>query len=56
VLHKLKGRKVRVVVNTRDPLEHDVERQRSAAHQAVAPLVMETKDTFQTSYGTYELE
>jgi len=38
VLQKLKDRKVRVIVNTRDPLEHDDEWQRTAAHKAVASL------------------
>jgi phosphatidylserine/phosphatidylglycerophosphate/cardiolipin synthase-like enzyme len=37
-LQKLKGRKVRVVINTRDPLENDDEQQRKRAHTAIANL------------------
>jgi hypothetical protein len=37
-LKKLKERKARVIINTRDPLEHDDEYQRNTALQAVASL------------------
>jgi HKD family nuclease len=37
-LKKLKDRKARVIVNTRDPLEHDDEQQRTRALEAVASL------------------
>lgn len=37
-LERLKVRKVRVVVNTRDPHEHDEGYHREAAHQAIAKL------------------
>ena len=37
-LQKLKDRKVRVVINTRDPLENDDEQQRKRAHTAIANL------------------
>lgn len=40
-LQKLKQRKVRVVINTRDPHEHDEERRRSEAYRAVARLQRE---------------
>lgn len=38
VLQKLKQRKVRIVINTRDPHEHDEERRRNEAHRAIAKL------------------
>lgn len=38
VLLKLKQRKVRIVINTRDPHEHDEERRRDEAHRAIAKL------------------
>lgn len=38
ILLKLKQRKVRIVINTRDPHEHDEERRRDEAHQAIAKL------------------
>ncbi|RTK94852.1 hypothetical protein EKI60_02045 [Candidatus Saccharibacteria bacterium] len=37
-LQKLKYRKVRVVINTRDPIEHDDEYHRGDAHRAIASL------------------
>jgi len=37
-LQKLKARKVRVVINTRDPHEHDEERWRDETHRALATL------------------
>ena len=40
-LQKLKRRKVRIVINTRDPHEHDEERRRDDAHRAVARLQRE---------------
>lgn len=40
-LQKLKQRKVRIVVNTRDPHEHDEERRRDEAHRAIAKLQRE---------------
>lgn len=41
ILQKLKRRKVRIVINTRDPHEHDEERRRDDAHRAVARLQRE---------------
>lgn len=41
MLQKLKQRKVRVVINTRDPHEHDEERRRDEAHRAIAALQRE---------------
>jgi len=38
IFQKLKDRKVRVVINTRDPSEHDDERRRGDAHRAIATL------------------
>ncbi|HUD07511.1 MAG TPA: phospholipase D-like domain-containing protein [Candidatus Saccharimonadales bacterium] len=38
ILQKLKDRKVRVVINTRDPIEHDEEYHREDAHRAIATL------------------
>jgi phosphatidylserine/phosphatidylglycerophosphate/cardiolipin synthase-like enzyme len=38
LLQKLKDRKVRVVINTRDPHEHDEDYLRSEAHHALASL------------------
>lgn len=38
VLKTLKERKARIIINTRDPLEHDDERQRTVALQAIASL------------------
>ena len=38
VLQKLKNRKVRVVINTRDPYEHDEGYRRDEAHMAIASL------------------
>lgn len=38
ILQKLKQRKVRVIINTRDPHEHDEERRRDEAHRGVAKL------------------
>ncbi len=38
VLQKLKQRKVRIIVNTRDPHEHDGERRRDETHKAIAKL------------------
>ena len=40
-LQKLKQRKVRIVINTRDPHEHDEERRRDEAHRAIAKLQRE---------------
>lgn len=40
-LQKLKQRKVRIIVNTRDPHEHDEERRRDEAHRAIAKLQRE---------------
>lgn len=37
-LQKLKSRKIRIVVNTRDPHEHDEECHREDAHRAIAKL------------------
>lgn len=37
-LQKLKQRKVRIIINTRDPHEHDEDRRRDEAHRAVARL------------------
>lgn len=37
-LEKLKARKVRIVVNTRDPHEHDEGYHREDAHRAIAKL------------------
>jgi len=37
-LQKLKDRKVRVVINTRDPQEHDDEYLRNEAHQSISSL------------------
>jgi phosphatidylserine/phosphatidylglycerophosphate/cardiolipin synthase-like enzyme len=37
-LQKLKERKVRIVVNTRDPQEHDDGRQRDESYRAIATL------------------
>ncbi len=37
-LQRLKDRKVRVIINTRDPIEHDDEYHRGAAHTAIAAL------------------
>ena len=37
-LQKLKDRKVRVIINTRDPIEHDDEYHRGDAHRAIAAL------------------
>lgn len=37
-LQKLKDRKVRVIINTRDPIEHDDEYHRGDAHRAIASL------------------
>ncbi len=41
VLQQLKQRKVRIIINTRDPHEHDDERRRNEAHRAVALLQRE---------------
>jgi len=41
MLQKLKQRKVRIIINTRDPHEHDDERRRDEAHRAVAKLQRE---------------
>ncbi len=38
VLEKLKSRKVRIIINTRDPHEHDEEYLREEAHRAIASL------------------
>lgn len=38
VLQKLKERKVRVIINTRDPIEHDDGYHREDAHKALASL------------------
>jgi hypothetical protein len=38
ILQKLKQRKVRIVINTRDPHEHNEEQRRDEAHRAVAKL------------------
>ncbi|HSX06812.1 MAG TPA: phospholipase D-like domain-containing protein [Candidatus Saccharimonadia bacterium] len=38
ILLKLKQRKVRIIINTRDPHEHDEERCRDEAHRAIARL------------------
>ena len=38
VLNKLKARKVRIVINTRDPQAHDDERRRLDAHDALSKL------------------
>jgi phosphatidylserine/phosphatidylglycerophosphate/cardiolipin synthase-like enzyme len=38
---KLKARKVRIVINTRDPHEHDDEYRRNEAHRAIAKLQRE---------------
>jgi len=40
-LQKLKVRKVRIVINTRDPHEHDEKRWRDEAHRALATLQRE---------------
>jgi phosphatidylserine/phosphatidylglycerophosphate/cardiolipin synthase-like enzyme len=40
-LQKLKQRKVRIIINTRDPHEHDEERRRDEAHRALAKLQRE---------------
>jgi phosphatidylserine/phosphatidylglycerophosphate/cardiolipin synthase-like enzyme len=40
-LQKLKRRKVRIVINTRDPYEHDEERHRDEAHRVIARLQRE---------------
>lgn len=40
-LQRLKQRKVRIIINTRDPHEHDDERRRNEAHRAVAKLQRE---------------
>lgn len=40
-LRKLKQRKVRIIVNTRDPHEYDEDRRRDEAHRAVARLQRE---------------
>lgn len=40
-LQKMKQRKVRIIVNTRDPHEHDEDRRRDEAHRAVARLQRE---------------
>ena len=37
-LEKLKDRKVRIVINTRDPHEHNEDQRRNEAHQAIAAL------------------
>jgi hypothetical protein len=38
IIQKLKDRKVRIVINTRDPYEHDKERWRDEAYRAIATL------------------
>jgi phosphatidylserine/phosphatidylglycerophosphate/cardiolipin synthase-like enzyme len=38
IIQKLKDRKVRIVINTRDPYEHDEELWRDEAHRAIATL------------------
>lgn len=40
-LQKIKQRKVRIIVNTRDPHEHNEDRRRDEAHRAVARLQRE---------------
>jgi phosphatidylserine/phosphatidylglycerophosphate/cardiolipin synthase-like enzyme len=38
MLQKLKERKVRIIINTRDPHEHDDDYRRNEAHRAIAAL------------------
>lgn len=40
-LQKLKQHKIRIIVNTRDPREHDEERRRDETHRAIAKLQRE---------------
>ncbi|HEV2402619.1 MAG TPA: phospholipase D-like domain-containing protein [Candidatus Saccharimonadales bacterium] len=38
IFTKLKARKIRIIVNTRDPHEYDEEQRRDDAHRVIAPL------------------